>query len=313
MQRWLRDAWDRVGPPRFRRQRCRDYIADTAFSRFRQWSGTAEAGYDVNWLGQRTDVRFVHGWADAARLQERRYDPCPYPALNEEVFEWLTLLDAVSHARGRFVMVEAGAGYGRWLVSAALALRQAHPGMPCTLIGIEGETHHYASLLQHFRDNGLDPAEHRLIHGAVSDRDGEGEFALNDNPTGWWGQWLMRPETALIGEANLRTRSIVTYSIETLLRDVGRVDHMDFDIQGAEEVAIGGGIDVMTEKVRRVFVETHGAGIHKSVTESFRSRGWRCTHSYGWADGSLSQEMTPFGPIVFDGYGVQCWINPSVR
>ena len=36
-----------------------------------------------------------------------------------EYFEWLDLLHAVQDARDRFVMVELGAGYGRWAVRAA--------------------------------------------------------------------------------------------------------------------------------------------------------------------------------------------------
>ncbi|MGH7086697.1 MAG: FkbM family methyltransferase [Acetobacteraceae bacterium] len=264
-----RRLWSRTGWARLGRRRRLDYIADTTFSRFRPWSGIAEAGYDLNWIGQRTDVRFVASWADEARSKERHYDPCPYPQLGEEIFEWLMLLDAVLDARDRFVMVEAGAGFGRWLVSAALALQRAHPGMPSYLIGIEGDAHHYECLSQHLRDNGLDPDRHRLIHGAVSDRDGEAEFAVNDNPTGFWGQWLLPSGGALAGAPNLRAERVATYSIETLLADLDRVDHMDFDIQGAEQAAIAAGIDAMTRKVRRVFVETHGAEIHTAVAETF--------------------------------------------
>jgi hypothetical protein len=46
-----------------------------------------------------------------------------YPAINEEIFEWRMLLSAVLAAKGSFAMVEAGAGYGRWLVAGALAAK----------------------------------------------------------------------------------------------------------------------------------------------------------------------------------------------
>ncbi|MGH7102387.1 MAG: hypothetical protein ACREFJ_08315 [Acetobacteraceae bacterium] len=270
-------------------------------------------GYDVNWLGQMTDVQFVKGYADNARSRERRYDPVPHLPLGEETFEWLTLLDAILAARGRFVMVEAGAGYGRWLVGAALAVRQAHPGLPCLLIGVEGDAHHYACMRKHFRDNGLDPDEHRLIHGAVSDRDGNGEFAVNDDHTGWWGQWLMRQDTPLAGALDLRTEPIRTCSIETLLRGLPRVDHMDFDIQSAEGIVIAAGIDAMTAKVKRVFVETHTPELHSAVAGTFRSRGWQSVHHYGFVHGHMTcEDETPFGPVNFQG-GLQCWLNPSVR
>ncbi|MGH7100858.1 MAG: FkbM family methyltransferase [Acetobacteraceae bacterium] len=288
-----------------------DPVADTAFARFRPWNGTAPAGYDVNWLGQMTDVRFVAGWDDEARSVARHYDPAPYPALGEETFEWLTMLDAVLEARGSFTMIEGGAGFGRWLVAAALALRQAHPGVPCQLVGVEGDPEHYRCLLQHFRDHRLDTNAHRLIHGAVGDTDGAGRFALNDDHTGWWGQWLMREDVPLAGQNGLRTEPIQVYSLATLIEPHDRIDYLDIDIQGAEGTAVPAAIDAMTRKVRRCFVETHSAGIHRAVYRAFPAE-WECQHCYGFVgDAKDSTDRTPFGPIQFQA-GVQCWRNRSL-
>jgi len=51
---------------------------------------------------------------------------------------------------------------------------------------------------------------------------------------------------------------------------------MDFDIQKSEVRAIPAGIDEMTRKVRRVFVETHGHQIHELVRRSFATYGFKC-------------------------------------
>ncbi|HYM01567.1 MAG TPA: hypothetical protein VET85_01400 [Stellaceae bacterium] len=72
-----------------------------------------------------------------------------YPAVSEETFEWELLLSAVLDARDRFVMIEAGAGYGRWLVTAACALRQRRPEVAFHLIGVEAEPQHFAWMKQH--------------------------------------------------------------------------------------------------------------------------------------------------------------------
>ncbi len=64
-------------------------------------------------------------------------------------------------------MVDLGAGFGRWLVKGATAVRQCHGDLPIRLIGVEAEPTHFEWLKQHFNDNGLDPAQHELIEAAV--------------------------------------------------------------------------------------------------------------------------------------------------
>src|SRR5437660_1662339 len=46
------------------------------------------------------------------------------PGLDEEYFEWCALLQSVRAARERYVMVELGAGFGRWGIRAAAAARR---------------------------------------------------------------------------------------------------------------------------------------------------------------------------------------------
>ena len=48
------------------------------------------------------------------------------------------MLEAVAEARGTFVMMELGAGYGRWLARAAAAVEQIAE-LSYKLIGVEAE------------------------------------------------------------------------------------------------------------------------------------------------------------------------------
>jgi hypothetical protein len=66
-----------------------------------------------------------------------------YPAFPEEYLEWIDLLEAVANAQGKFTMIELGAGYGRWLVNAAVTLRQRKPTIVPFLIGAEAEPTHF--------------------------------------------------------------------------------------------------------------------------------------------------------------------------
>jgi|SRR6185437_6466970 len=43
---------------------------------------------------------------------------------NEDIFEWADLLESVEASGDNFTMAYLGAGYGRWIVNAALAARQ---------------------------------------------------------------------------------------------------------------------------------------------------------------------------------------------
>ena len=93
------------------------------------------------------------------------------PPVDEEYFEWIDILESVSLARDSYTMMELGAGYGRWAVRAASALRQRGIRQ-CHLVAVEAEPVHFGWLQQHFADNGLDPAQHTLVHGAVCDQPG---------------------------------------------------------------------------------------------------------------------------------------------
>lgn len=44
---------------------------------------------------------------------ERRFVTTTLPAFDEEYFEWIDLLEAVTEATGEFTMIELGAGWGR--------------------------------------------------------------------------------------------------------------------------------------------------------------------------------------------------------
>jgi hypothetical protein len=104
--------------------------------------------------------------------------PVGPPALGEETFEWLALLQSILDAKARFVMVEAGAGFGRWLVTAACALRQRRPALSFFFVGIEAEPAYFHWMSRHFLNNGIDPSDHRLVHGAVAAHNGDAQLIV---------------------------------------------------------------------------------------------------------------------------------------
>jgi FkbM family methyltransferase len=289
-----------------------DVSTDPVFREFLPWQGNVAAGFDVNFLGQLTDVSFNKGWNDRERMQQR-YGWPPYPSTtDEEIFEWRFMLSAVLDAEASFTMVEAGAGYGRWLIGAARACALRRPEIECRLIGVEADPTHHQWMRKHFSDNGVNPDAHRLIFGAVADKDGEDAFVCGTEPSAWYGQHLPYQEHHRTNlEEGYTHLTVPTYSIPTILSDLDRVDLIDFDIQYAEGRVIPASMDVMTRKVKRVFVETHNSDIHEIVYRAFDSHGWKCRDKYGYAHGCPSVEATPYGAIRFQD-GVQCWVNPDL-
>jgi FkbM family methyltransferase len=225
-----------------------------------------------------------------------------YPGINEGYIEWVDVLETAVAATQSFTMIELGAGYGRWLVRAALAVKQYHGDLPIKLIGVEAEPTHFRWLKQHFRDNGIDPDKHELIEAAVDEQDGEVFFHVG-KPDEWYGQAIAE-HTDAPSESIQKVRAV---SLSTILSPLDSVDLIDLDVQGAEFVVLRGAISALNEKVKRVHIGTHGHDIELELRTLFRQNGWYKLNDYA----CQSTETTPWGDVAF-GDGIQTWINPRL-
>ena len=244
-----------------------------------------------------------------------------WPAPCEEYFEWIDLLEAVCAARGRFTMIELGAGFGRWTARGALAARSR--GITRLALGLaEAEPQHALWLRQHMADNGIGPEEYRLYEAAVGDRDGEVDFYVStpDVEGLWYGQsvcgdnlnglpqvgtYFGRPVVQTpTGERLARTPQI---SLGAILADYDLIDFADLDLQGAEADAIASALEPLTAKVRRLHIGTHGAQIEARLRRLLGGAGWQCLRDYP----CQSENDTDYGRHLFND-GVQTWINPRL-
>ena len=84
------------------------------------WSGRVTDHVDIDFLGAREDKQFfLLECQNVPRNFSKTHDLWTnLPEFSEEYFEWIDFLAAVKTARDRFVMMELGAGYGRWLMRA---------------------------------------------------------------------------------------------------------------------------------------------------------------------------------------------------
>ncbi|MGJ0513088.1 hypothetical protein [Methylocystis sp.] len=250
------------------------------------------------------------------------------PAFDEEYFEWIDLLESVHDAGDAFVLVEVGAGYGRWAARGVCAARQK--GVPRTkAILVEADPLHARFAREHMSLNGLDPADLFLYETTVSARKETTLFAV-EAPKGflpegatWYGQAIL----GRLGEGHLQPTG-VSYFGKPLFRrrdgwgviEVGSmtlaealagqelIDLVDMDIQGAEAEVIETSADCLNSKVKRLHIGTHGCSIEDRLRRALTAHGWTCLWDYP----CQAETETSYGRVRFND-GVQSWINPRLH
>lgn len=280
------------------------------FHSFTPWSGQVEPGFGVNFLGVRTrQVYFQIHWG---KPTPGGYRQTTYSSFDEEYFEWIDLLSAVVAATDRFTMIELGAGWGRWLVNSAIALKRLGRTIPCQLVGVEAEPQHFQWMQVHFRDNGLDPKEHRLIEAAAHSDDGQVSFVVG-NADRWYGQSIVADDASVPYDPDadpsraISKSTVKAVSLATLLVPYDRVDLVDLDVQGAELAVLEAAASQLDRKVRRVHIGTHAPDIEAGLRQLFGQMGWDSQADYACG----SESDTPWGRISFQD-GVQSWVNPRL-
>ena len=278
-----------------------------------------EPGFEVDFLGVKTRCEFLAGPAITAM-------PIHIFAPHEDYFEWIDVLESIMAAKDQFTMMELGAGYGRWSVRAAAAVRQLRQ-LPFHLVAVEAEPRHYSWLQQHIFDNDIPFHACTLIQGVVSDhRDCllfyvESPAGANDESASWYGQSIVQEHEVVDespfgnaeGDEAIRLRSgwkaisVHSYLLTDILPKTERIDLMDIDIQGEELKVISSSIDELDRRAVRLHIGTHSHDIETGLRQLLSGHGWKCKADYPCAQ----TNPTPWGQIDFVD-GVQTWINPRL-
>ena len=228
-----------------------------------------------------------------------------------DVAEWAGVLQSVSEVKERFVCVELGAGYGPIVVGSAVAAK-LHGIENVRLIAVEGDATHIEWMREHFRDNGLDPSQHKLICGVVGTYDGTAKFPkLTDPASDYGAKAIFTGSDKQAGRTSQMTVDafieVECHSLPTILKDVERADVVHFDIQGSEVDVIESGIGALNAKAHRLVIGTHGRDLEQQLLHLLDRAGWvleidkACTF----------QQQPPHGITPLQD-GVQVWRNPKV-
>jgi FkbM family methyltransferase len=282
------------GPPKISRSAAG--AIHGIFKKLPVWQGMVPSGFTATCVGSFIRNTF-HG------LDARSE---PYFAdgliIDEEIFEWIDLLEAINAATENFTMVELGAGYGRWITAAAVVMRR-HRLLPFRLVGVEAEPHHFEMMKQHLRDNGFVPENHTLINAAITPTGRPVHFIVGHSDS-WYGQAIVPEGYSTSDFPDARTVEVPGESLEEVLEPLDRVDLCDIDIQGTEADIVESSIDVLSSKVSRLHIATHSTQIEVRLHRALSLADWCCLRSYPHS----SQTETELGRIEF-GDGVQSWLN----
>jgi FkbM family methyltransferase len=297
---------------------------DAILKKFVRTKARCPAGFTIDFIGSLEATKFGRtSVAAREEINRKRIGPKPpLPSINDEYFEWISLLRSVSEAKSTFCFVELGAGYGRWAARAALAARQKEIETIRVLM-VEAEPTHVAWAREHMANNGIE--DFSIIDAAVGSFPGKRIFWVAypnapPNPDGWYGQTFRdvddtwretreeyRGKIIFKDSAGRSGVSVDVLTLEEILRPHPVIDLIDMDIQGAEAAIIKTGARLLASKVKRVHIATHTTEIEASIRETMKSLAWTCE----WDFAFNKTVSTPFGNIAFAD-GAQAWRNPHL-
>jgi FkbM family methyltransferase len=290
-------------------------ISTTILENFEPWHGTVPAGFFCYFLGNITRADY---WAFSPEIRaiydKERVEWFSRPAEDDNLLDWLIMLEAVVEAKNKFTMVALGCGWGRWLIGGAKAAEQK--GLPFHLVGVEAEPTHFRWMVEHFQDNNVDPAQHDLFEAAVSSSNGEAWFYFGKSDS-WYGQSIIADqamdkdgrkgqngEQTHQGESATRVRTV---DLVEVTKNCQIIDYMHMDVQGAEFDVLSAHPHILQSKIKRVLIGTHSHEIEDDLRKMFRGLSWTCQY-----DVPMDGYINVGGNVVQLGDGAQAWINPNL-
>ena len=241
---------------------------------------TADDNTFVNWLGITTDSRLFNNHNE---IRGRLMGDLPIGGLGDGVygspFEYLSLLSAIdaSASRDIFTAIELGAGWGPWISTVgAVCLRLGFKKI--CLVGVEADPVRYDMMLSHLeRNNIINTCDVRTMRGAAWETD----------TTLYWPKidWRDHGASASSSIDKLEHRGgnssfieIPGFSLNTICDGLHNIDYIHMDMQGAELNVIKSSIELINERVRRMFIGTHARSIEAELLELLRKNRWDVPH-----------------------------------
>jgi FkbM family methyltransferase len=235
----------------------------------------------------------------------------------EDLFEWIDVVESVKNAKNKFVMFELGAGYGRWCVNALHALN-FYNNINYEFIAVEAEPTHFAFLKEYFSAYGINETCSYLINSALSSTEGFAFFNVGD-PNGWYGQFLDSTKVNVFhrildkfilhkNPVAKRKKVVNTISLNSILCKYSLIDLIDMDIQSSELEVCMNSISQIEKTTKRLHIATHSIHIHNKLVDLLSDRSWKINFCYP----PFSKSKTILGEFYLND-GVISACNPNIK
>ncbi len=225
-----------------------------------------------DFLGGGIDASYKHDWEKNTLKEGVKFRPS-YPPLSEWSVDWIASLIAAKIAGDSFTVVELGAGYGQWMVSAIMAFKSLNPEGQAYGLALEADNIHFDWLGKHVKKN-LGPLQgiHTDLLYAAAGVDGIVEFPVLTNPSKEYGASysVVNSESQMV--------EVDCFSLPSIYRKLpdNSVDLLHIDIQGAEVDLIKDPAFAETiSRTRFIMFGTHRTDdLHRAVRESLENNGF---------------------------------------
>ncbi|MEN6490078.1 MAG: FkbM family methyltransferase [Smithella sp.] len=286
--------------------------------KFASFSASIEADHYRDGFGVKTlyeCVPFVNaGMLNVGRLEF----PVPDDGFHAEAIEYVALTDSLHRSRLKdsFCAVELGAGWGPWITAAGVIARERGCN-ELKLVGVEASLHRFSLTCRHLEMNNLRP-----FGGSSEDRQMGNVFTRLFNGAVWTHDgviWFPESDVADMGAAATTSNEGTDYRgaksdnkavpcrrLETLLKDLGAIDFMHIDIQGAEIDLLQDQIDWVSNNVKTIMIATHSRSIEGRLVDLLFGHSWQLYREkpcrVDW-----HKNCSLVGKTVVDGS--QYWLN----
>lgn len=298
-----------MGPEDLELQLFRGYSdSDTAIiAEFAKPNLEPEPGFIIDFLGVRT--RSTSLWPEARALAGNVIK-APIPGdFHAETIEWLGLLKSVKSARGEYVAMELGAGFGPWAIAGATAAR-SRGIKTIRLCAVEGDPHHFRFLRQHFVDNGFDPDEHVLQEAVVGAEAGVAQWPVMADTSAEWGSRPILAEGDYLGRDFPSTKDVTIIPMANLIRKERHWNLVHIDVQGHEVDICRSCLDDLNARVSWIVVGTHSRKLDGDMLEMMCRADWDLEHEKPTKFRYYRNPKTLEGMTIADG--TQVWRNPRL-
>lgn len=240
----------------------------------------AEEGFFFNFLGVGTSIaHFPQG----DELSGKVFSVPPTIEIGDGVFssalEYEALLTAIDESIGQetLTVCEFGAGWGPWVSAAGVVGKRA--GFPTVkLVAVEADAHKHKVLQEQLGYNGLTPETGVIStthNAAIWHSNGVLHFPKDVHPKDFGARTTDSEHTADYRGMHYQSIEVPAVSLGDVIADHPCIDYMHVDIQGAEVDVLEPFMELLSKRVKYMFIGTHSRMIEGLLIELFHSWRWR--------------------------------------